>query len=112
MSSFPYLSAHPCTYPPPKYIGHASRKRSGAHVRIKQSDPHIRGSSHSDLNQWILLRMNLRSRVIHSIGEYAEQYERHRHDKKTEGVEIDEAHDARSEEKACMGQISQKEALP
>ena len=55
--------------------------------------------------------MNLRSRVIRSIREYAEQYERYRHDKKTEGIEIDETHDARSKKKACMGQISQKEAL-
>ena len=81
-------------------------------MRIKQPDPHIRGSSHSGLNQWILSRMNLRSRVIRSIREYAEQYERYRHDKKTEGIEIDETHDARSKKKACMGQISQKEALP
>lgn len=56
--------------------------------------------------------MNLHSRVVRSIGEHAKQYERHRHDKKTEGVEIDEAHDARSEKKACMGQIRQKETLP
>ena len=81
-------------------------------MRIKQPDPHIRGSSHSDLNQGILLKMNLHSRVIRSIGEHAEQYERYRHDKKTEGIEIDETHDALSKKKACMGQISQKEALP
>lgn len=56
--------------------------------------------------------MGLRSRVIRSIGEYTEQYERYRHDKKTEGIELDEAHDARSKKKACMGQIRQKEALP
>ena len=56
--------------------------------------------------------MNLRSRVIRSIGEHTEQHERHRHDKKTEGIEIDEAHDARSKKEACMRQIRQKEALP
>ena len=86
----------PLNLPPPKYIRHACRKSSGAHVRIKQPDPHIRGSSHSGLNQWILLGMNLRSRVIRSIREHAEQYERYRHDKKIEGIEIDETHDARS----------------
>lgn len=56
--------------------------------------------------------MNLRLRMIRSIREYTEQYERHRHDKKSESIELDEAHDARREKEACMRQIRQKEALP
>ena len=58
------------------------------------------------------MRMNLRSRVICSIRAHAEQYERYRHDKKTESIELDEAHDARREKEACMRQIRQKETLP
>ena len=58
------------------------------------------------------LTLNLRSRVVRSIREHTEQYERHRHDKKTESIELNEAHDARREKEACMRQIRQKEALP